>query len=88
MKRKTAKYLHTCKNRRGKFFLRQKESQLRNQKKLQEISKRQGKKRKPNDKVLYLDCEEKVGKKTKKKQSIQKRVNKSGLLVRRQYQKR
>ncbi|QNI91404.1 hypothetical protein SynBOUM118_01041 [Synechococcus sp. BOUM118] len=57
-------------------LLRQKESQLRNQKKLQEISKGQGKKRKPNDKVLYLDCEEKVGKKTKKKQSIQKRVNK------------
>ena len=68
--------------------MRQKESQLRNQKKLQEISKRQGKKRKPNDKVLYLDCEKKDGKKTKEKQSIQKRVNKSGLLVRRQYQKR
>ena len=67
--------------------MRQK-SQLRNQKKLQEISKRQGKKRKLNDKVLYLDCEKKDGKKTKKKQSIQKRVNKSGLLVRRQYKKR
>ncbi|QNJ16568.1 hypothetical protein SynA1840_01024 [Synechococcus sp. A18-40] len=68
--------------------MRQKESQLRNQKELQEISKRQGKKRKTNYKVLYLDCEEKVGEKTKKKQSIQKRVNKSGLLVSRQYQKR
>ena len=87
MKRKTAKYLNACKKRRGKFIAAKRKSAAKPKETTRNF-KKAGKKRKPNDKVLYLDCEEKVGKKTKKKQSIQKRVNKSGLLVRRQYQKR